>query len=221
MIVTFDKSGISGHPNHIQTHLGVAKVFEQGKFRIDVLTLTTVNFLRKYLGYADIHLNTNDEMNYVILTPYHSYRSMMQHHSQFVWFRKLFTIFSRYAYFNSFSLYSHEPEKYRQKTNSSKIWLTRTKLVQMIKSLPFIKIRFKNNTSFLDKRRSNKNRIGGNSLTVSYLRIKNMCEMRQQTVCSTTISLKFTNKRKVMTLKTNTSRICSSKIRIDLSPHCQ
>lgn len=79
------------------------------------MTLTTVNFIRKYLGYADIHLNTSDEMNFVSLTPYHSYRSMMQHHSQFVWFRKLFTIFSRYAYCNSFSLYAHDPEKYRHK----------------------------------------------------------------------------------------------------------
>lgn len=81
LIVTFDKGGISGHPNHIQTHLGVAKVFEQALFPVDVMTLTTVNFVRKYLGYADIHFNTGDEMNYISLTPYHSYRSMMQHHS--------------------------------------------------------------------------------------------------------------------------------------------
>ena len=53
-IVTFDEHGVSSHPNHIATHKGVAKVFEEGKFVFDILALFSVNILRKYLFYADI-----------------------------------------------------------------------------------------------------------------------------------------------------------------------
>ncbi len=81
MIVTFDKNGISGHPNHIAVHKGVAKVFDDSQFPIDVMTLTTVGFIRKYIGYADIMNNGYDELHYISLTPYHPYRSMMLHHS--------------------------------------------------------------------------------------------------------------------------------------------
>ena len=116
MIITFDKNGISGHPNHIAVHKGVAKVFEDPTYPIDVMTLTTVNFVRKYFGFGDIYLNGYDELHYINLTPYDSYKSMMCHYSQYVWFRKLFTIFSRYAYCNSFALYANNPEKYKQKS---------------------------------------------------------------------------------------------------------
>jgi N-acetylglucosaminylphosphatidylinositol deacetylase len=81
MIVTFDKFGISSHPNHIAVHKGVAKVFEDPTFPIDVMTLTTVNVVRKYLGYGDIYLNDFNELHYLSLTPYHSYKSMRCHHS--------------------------------------------------------------------------------------------------------------------------------------------
>ena len=66
-------------------------------------------------GYADIYLKGYDELHYLSLTPYHSYKAMQCHHSQYVWFRKLFTLFSRYAYCNSFALYANNPEKYKQK----------------------------------------------------------------------------------------------------------
>jgi len=81
MVVTFDKDGISGHPNHIAVHKGVAKVFDDPKYPIDVMTLTTVGIIRKYMGYADINLNGYEELHYIALSPYHSYRSMMLHHS--------------------------------------------------------------------------------------------------------------------------------------------
>jgi N-acetylglucosaminylphosphatidylinositol deacetylase len=95
-------------------HKGVALLFQKEEFPLDVLTLTTVNFVRKYLGYTDVFNCGYDEMHYFSLTPYHAMQSMALHHSQFVWFRKLFTIFSRYAYINSFELFSSNPEKYKK-----------------------------------------------------------------------------------------------------------
>lgn len=105
-IVTFDRHGVSQHPNHIQVHLGVAKIFESQAFAVDVMTLTSVSLVRKYLGFADIIMNNTDELNYMCATPYHSYKAMSTHWSQFVWYRKLFTLFSRYSYCNSLSLYA-------------------------------------------------------------------------------------------------------------------
>lgn len=35
------------------------------------------------------------------LSPLNAWQAMAIHHSQFVWYRKLFVIFSRYAYMNT------------------------------------------------------------------------------------------------------------------------
>lgn len=80
-IVTFDKDGVSKHPNHIAVHKGVAEVFEEGKFPFDVLTLNTVNTMRKYSGYVDIYNCTHEHMHYILLTPYTALRAMALHHS--------------------------------------------------------------------------------------------------------------------------------------------
>lgn len=81
MIITFDQEGVSGHPNHIAVYKGVGLVFEEAKHPFDVMTLTTVNFLRKYLGYADIYNCGYENMHYISLTPYYSYLAMAQHQS--------------------------------------------------------------------------------------------------------------------------------------------
>jgi N-acetylglucosaminylphosphatidylinositol deacetylase len=38
---------------------------------------------------------------FVSLNPLQSYRAMQAHASQFVWYRKLFVVFSRYSFFNT------------------------------------------------------------------------------------------------------------------------
>jgi N-acetylglucosaminylphosphatidylinositol deacetylase len=79
------------------------------------MTLSTINILRKYTAWGEIYNCGYDKYHYIALTPFTSYRAMMLHHSQFVWYRKLFSIFSSYAYCNSFELYAQNPEKYKQK----------------------------------------------------------------------------------------------------------
>ena len=69
------------------------------------MTLNTVNMIRKYLGFVDIL--------FVWITQWHAfrynfleaYKTLAEHETQMVWFRKIFIIISRYTYVNSFSRY--------------------------------------------------------------------------------------------------------------------
>ena len=104
-IFTFDNRGISGHPNHIDVYRGVKHLLETNTEHKDlkVYSLETVNILRKYLGILEFFISaflTGSNYIYVNLSPLVAWRAMEIHHSQFVWFRKLFVIFSRYAYIN-------------------------------------------------------------------------------------------------------------------------
>lgn len=54
MIVTFDGQGVSGHPNHGAVYDGVATLMEKRLVSdMEVLTLSSVHFLRKYIAFAD------------------------------------------------------------------------------------------------------------------------------------------------------------------------
>ena len=109
MIITFDKGGVSGHLNHIALDKGLRMVRRDKKFAFPgkIYCLETTGLVRKYIGMADALLTArwgaqaNDRFVCCSVRPWHAYRSMQIHWSQFVWFRKLFVIFSRYAYVNS------------------------------------------------------------------------------------------------------------------------
>ena len=105
-IVTFDNGGVSHHPNHIDTHLSCMELYKQKRLRFDMYTLTTVPMLRKYDAYLDIFLSDEKEVNYYLPTPFEAVTALMIHHSQFVWYRKLFMTFSRYVYYNGLTYYS-------------------------------------------------------------------------------------------------------------------
>jgi hypothetical protein len=44
------------------------------------------------------------EFSFVRLNYFHGLKAMAVHKSQFVWFRKLFVLFSRYTYINTFQM---------------------------------------------------------------------------------------------------------------------
>ena len=105
-IITFDKFGVSGHPNHIDTYEGV-KIFyddEKSNGKIKFYKLESNNILRKYIGILDLFFcilfSNHTDFIYINLNPYKSWTSMKIHKSQFVWYRKLFVIFSKYCYVN-------------------------------------------------------------------------------------------------------------------------
>ncbi|CAB1097639.1 unnamed protein product [Ectocarpus sp. CCAP 1310/34] len=125
-ILTFDEGGISGHSDHTAVNRGVALFLRtravtrhtasiaggSGSSSIsalDAFALVTTGMLRKYSGMLD--------MPWSLATSYRpplgaffsscsariAWAAMAAHHSQFVWYRRLFVIFSRYAYVNTFT----------------------------------------------------------------------------------------------------------------------
>jgi N-acetylglucosaminylphosphatidylinositol deacetylase len=108
IIVTFDNRGISGHPNHIAVHGGVMEASRNlAVFGItQILTLESVSLFRKYLSYADsIFCSTMTHLIYFAPSPLDSHRALTHHDSQYVWFRKLFVLFSRYTFINTLTSY--------------------------------------------------------------------------------------------------------------------
>ncbi|XP_053424608.1 N-acetylglucosaminyl-phosphatidylinositol de-N-acetylase [Nycticebus coucang] len=107
LVVTFDAGGVSGHRNHQALYLAVRALHSEGKFPkgCAVLTLQSVNVLRKYLSLLDLPLcllHTQDVL--FVLTGEEvaqAKRAMSCHHSQLLWFRRLYVLFSRYMRINS------------------------------------------------------------------------------------------------------------------------
>ncbi|XP_055546312.1 N-acetylglucosaminyl-phosphatidylinositol de-N-acetylase [Wyeomyia smithii] len=106
LMVTFDKDGISGHPNHSAIYYATASLCLSGliPYKCKVLTLETVNICRKYISVLDLPLTLLLSTNWAVLN-WQSRRAvqnaMRLHRSQMVWFRKLYIMFSRYMVINS------------------------------------------------------------------------------------------------------------------------
>ncbi|CAN1143822.1 Probable N-acetylglucosaminyl-phosphatidylinositol de-N-acetylase [Linum perenne] len=110
-IITFDDYGVSGHCNHCDVHNGVRKLLQNTSERhLEAWELVSNNILRKYSGPVDVWLSmllatksNNREAAYCLLNdqPWKSFHAMAAHSSQWVWFRKLFVLFSSYTYVNT------------------------------------------------------------------------------------------------------------------------
>uniref|UniRef100_A0A7S0AKN3 N-acetylglucosaminylphosphatidylinositol deacetylase n=1 Tax=Pyrodinium bahamense TaxID=73915 RepID=A0A7S0AKN3_9DINO len=119
LILTFDDHGVSGHPNHVSTSLGVRRAHDTlcnagGTASCKVLMLESVGLARKYIGPLSLWLDSapsaNDGRPGVVCSgcgPATCLLALAVHWSQLVWYRVLFTLFSRYAYVNSFV--QHKP----------------------------------------------------------------------------------------------------------------
>ncbi|XP_029783966.1 N-acetylglucosaminyl-phosphatidylinositol de-N-acetylase isoform X4 [Suricata suricatta] len=107
LVVTFDAGGVSGHSNHVALYHAVRTLHSEGKLPkgCSVLTLQSVNVLRKYLSLLDLPfslLQTPDVL--FVLTSEEVARAkkaMSCHRSQLLWFRRLYVLFSRYLRINS------------------------------------------------------------------------------------------------------------------------
>ncbi|RHX96847.1 hypothetical protein DYB25_010098 [Aphanomyces astaci] len=112
-IFTFDEYGVSGHPNHISVHHGVKRALHhQLPSAVNAYALESTPMWRKYIGALDvIFTEPSEAAQFVSFTPWENYNAMALHHSQFVWFRRLFVIFSRYTYINTFTQLRSASEK--------------------------------------------------------------------------------------------------------------
>ncbi|XP_072163592.1 N-acetylglucosaminyl-phosphatidylinositol de-N-acetylase-like [Diadema setosum] len=112
MIITFDEDGISNHPNHIAAYRGVRKLVVERKLPSGVraFSLESIHILRRFVSFLEIPvsfvLSAIRGSKVLVLSPngvLRAQKAMKAHASQFVWFRRLNIIFSRYLVINSIS----------------------------------------------------------------------------------------------------------------------
>ena len=106
VVLTFDAKGVSGHPNHVAAYRGVrrwAAAARKISASPETWALVTVNPLRKFLTFGDVFASFALESHVLVAatSAMEVRRAMSLHRSQWVWYRKLFVLFSRYAYVNS------------------------------------------------------------------------------------------------------------------------
>ena len=123
LLYTFDEKGVSGHINHVDTYLGVQFYLQtmdrtpQGTILGFQLT-TEISLRRKYLPLlhwvfflctlVGIRRNTTTtpkparthSTHFTLYQPWINWKCMAYHASQFVWYRRLFVVFSCYTYEN-------------------------------------------------------------------------------------------------------------------------
>jgi len=125
-LITFDQGGVSNHVNHRDTFFAVRYLFQQQQESLlppigDVWTLETINnplckyipvyewtlLLLYWLGLpatAVAHSAATDREDtvrvYRMHQPVLNWKAMAAHQSQFVWYRRLFVVFSCYTYHN-------------------------------------------------------------------------------------------------------------------------
>eukprot|EP00904_Undaria_pinnatifida_P001065 jgi/Undpi1/1095/HiC_scaffold_10.g04558.m1 len=114
-ILTFDEFGVSGHADHAAVNRGVSQflqlraagVGDDGS-ALDAFALSTTGIIRKYFGLLDLPLSLALSYppplgaTFLSFDARTAWRAMTAHRSQFVWYRRLFVIFSRYVYVNTF-----------------------------------------------------------------------------------------------------------------------
>ncbi|OAQ66752.1 N-acetylglucosaminyl-phosphatidylinositol de-N-acetylase [Pochonia chlamydosporia 170] len=131
VLITFDGSGVSSHPNHISLYHG-ARAFVAGLMRgksgwtcpVDLYTLSTVNVVRKYSAFLDVfatmaswaigvrHEDKAHPGGLVFMSqligegglPTAMGAMTQAHKSQMVWFRYFYIAFSRYMVINDLRL---------------------------------------------------------------------------------------------------------------------
>lgn len=107
-VVSFDSYGVSGHPNHISTYRGSKYV--EG---VNICHLVSTTIWRKYLSILDLPYSwieswfkTNNHL--LVVSSFEDYfltrSALKKHKSQMIWFRKLYSIFSRYMFVNTFQV---------------------------------------------------------------------------------------------------------------------
>lgn len=131
LLITFDRHGVSSHPNHISLYHGArAFIAALGRRKpgwacpVDLYTLASVNLVRKYSSILDalatlviwgIRMHHRDRAHprrllfmASLLDPVGlptAWRAMTRaHKSQMVWFRYLWIAFSRYMVINDLQL---------------------------------------------------------------------------------------------------------------------
>jgi len=105
-IITFDRDGISQHPNHCAIYYATASLCLANLLpkECKIYTLDSINVIRKYISVFDLLCTFLMSTNWFILNWECGSVvrcAMKKHKSQMKWFRWLYIYFSRYMYINS------------------------------------------------------------------------------------------------------------------------
>ncbi|BFU23480.1 N-acetylglucosaminyl-phosphatidylinositol de-N-acetylase, putative [Entamoeba histolytica HM-1:IMSS-B] len=103
-IITFDKKGVSGHPNHININAALPMIHTFCP-HVSIYTLKSKNIIRKYSHTIDCicsFFEKDDERTLFTVLDSNEYAtsSMKLYPSQFVWFRHIYLAFSTYTKLN-------------------------------------------------------------------------------------------------------------------------
>lgn len=107
MIFTFDEYGVSGHVNHRSLYHGCRHFLSSPgcPAGVEGYKLVSVNLLRKYSSIFELSISYFSS-NMIFISSWsdvwNAQAAMYKHRSQFVWFRVLYIIFSRYMVINSY-----------------------------------------------------------------------------------------------------------------------
>ncbi|TKR92583.1 hypothetical protein L596_007210 [Steinernema carpocapsae] len=105
-VLTFDESGVSGHPNHSSCFSAMQFLYSNGLVPADVqiFVLETVPIWRKYVFSLDV-IPSFFHSTFMYVSDLRSlltvYSAIRHHRSQLVWFRYLYLLFSRYVLINT------------------------------------------------------------------------------------------------------------------------
>ncbi|XP_030373836.1 N-acetylglucosaminyl-phosphatidylinositol de-N-acetylase isoform X2 [Scaptodrosophila lebanonensis] len=105
-IFTFDRDGVSSHPNHCAVYYAAASLCLANLLpkACKFYTLDTINIVRKYLSVFDLLCTCFMSTHWCILSWKEAAivrRAMLEHKSQMKWFRWLYIYTSRYMFINS------------------------------------------------------------------------------------------------------------------------
>ncbi|EDW16055.1 uncharacterized protein Dmoj_GI10317 [Drosophila mojavensis] len=105
-IFTFDRDGVSSHPNHCAVYYAAASLCLANLLpkACKFYTLDSINLVRKYLSVFDFLCTCFMSTHWCVLSWKEASvvrSAMMEHRSQMKWFRWLYIYTSRYMYINS------------------------------------------------------------------------------------------------------------------------
>lgn len=120
-LLTFDQMGVSGHVNHIDTYLGVQQFISSPPSNLQIpieawqlesetnpivkyIPVLSWIYLLLSLIFSQCHIMAKEsgkDCLYRCNEPGLNWKAMATHNSQFVWYRRLFVVFSCYTYVNT------------------------------------------------------------------------------------------------------------------------
>ncbi|ELP95189.1 N-acetylglucosaminyl-phosphatidylinositol de-N-acetylase, putative [Entamoeba invadens IP1] len=110
-IITFDKNGISGHPNHINLFKALPMIHTLVP-HVSLYTLTSKNIIRKYSHTIDclcsVFLDSikQDNITTLLESSHEAYEYMKYYPSQLNWYRYLYLFTSTYTMINKLELFN-------------------------------------------------------------------------------------------------------------------